>query len=93
MLKDRIESVWKYPKEAARRRISGDLYIKFSIKKNGKLDEVEILRTSGYRVLDEAVVQALRHADPYWPLPENYEKDVLEIRGHFIYVYGVNYAM
>jgi TonB family protein len=93
MLKDRIESIWKYPKEAVRRGISGDLRIKFSIRKNGKLDKVEILRTSGYRALDEAVIQALKNADPYWPLPDNYEKDVLEITGHFIYVYGINDAM
>jgi protein TonB len=88
MLRDRIESIWKYPKEAARRRLTGDLYIKFSIRKNGKLDKIELVRTSGYRALDEAAMQALKKAEPYWPLPENYDKEVLEITGHFVYVIG-----
>lgn len=88
MLRDRIESIWKYPKKAARRRLTGDLYIKFSIRKNGELDKIELVRTSGYRDLDEAAMQALKKADPYWPLPENYDKEVLEITGHFIYLLG-----
>jgi len=93
MLRDRIESIWKYPKEAARRGLAGDLYIKFSIRKNGELDKIELVRTSGYRDLDEAAIQALKKAEPYWPLPENYDKEVLEITGHFIYVIGSMYVM
>jgi protein TonB len=88
MLRDRIESIWKYPKKAASRRLTGDLYIKFSIRKNGKLDKIELVRTSGYRELDEAAMQALKKGEPYWPLPENYDKEVLEITGHFVYVLG-----
>ncbi len=88
MLKEKIESIWRYPKEAARLGISGDLYLKFSIKKDGKLGEIELLRTSGYKDLDEAAMKALKEAEPFWPLPEDWEKDDLEIRGHFIYVYG-----
>lgn len=88
LLKEKIESIWRYPKEAARLGISGDLYIKFSIKKDGKLGEIELLRTSGYKDLDEAAVKALKEAEPFWPLPEDWEKDDLEIRGHFIYIYG-----
>lgn len=93
MLKEKIESVWQYPKEAARLGMSGDLYIKFSIRKDGRLDEVELLRTSGYKELDEAAMKALKDAEPYWPLPADWEKDTLEIKGHFIYIYGSSYVM
>ena len=88
MLKEKIESIWRYPKEAARLGMSGDLYIKFSIKKDGKLGEIDLLRTSGYKDLDEAAMKALKDAEPFWPLPADWEKDDLEINGHFIYVYG-----
>lgn len=88
LLKEKIENIWQYPKEAARLGLSGDLYIKFSIKKDGRLGDVEVLRTSGYKELDEAAVKALKDAEPYWPLPADWEKNVLEIKGHFIYVYG-----
>jgi len=93
MLKEKIESIWRYPKEAARLGMSGDLYIKFSIKKDGKLGEIDLLRTSGYKDLDEAAMKALKDAEPFWPLPADWEKEDLEINGHFIYVYGSTVIM
>lgn len=88
MLKERIEGIWQYPKEAARRGLSGDLYMKFTIKKDGRLSEVTLLRTSGFRELDEAAIKAVKKAEPFWPLPDDWDKDDLEIKGHFIYIFG-----
>jgi len=93
LLKGRIESTWKYPKEAEKLGLSGDLYIKFSIKRNGELGEVELVRTSGYRDLDEAAIDALKKAFPWWPLPKDYKGEELEITGHFIYIYGNRYLL
>jgi protein TonB len=93
MLKEKIEQVWKYPKEAARLGISGDLRVKFIIKRDGKLGEVEVSRTSGYRYLDEAVIKALKDGEPYWPLPDDWEKEDLEINGHFLYIFGGTHIM
>ncbi len=93
LLKDKIENIWKYPKEAARLGKSGDLYIHFSIKRDGRLGKVELIRTSGYRELDESAIKALKEAQPYWPLPDDWENDELNINGHFIYVYGTTYLM
>jgi protein TonB len=93
MLKERIESIWKYPKKAARQGISGDLYMQFTIKKDGSLGNVELLRTSGHSELDDAAVKAIKRAAPFWPLPEDWDKDDLEIKGHFIYVFGGTMAM
>jgi protein TonB len=88
-LKGRIESIWHYPAEAARRGLYGDLYIRFTIKKNGTLGDIELLRTSGHRDLDQAAMQALRDGAPYWPLPDEWGKDALPVTGHFVYsIYG-----
>lgn len=89
-LKEKIEGIWRYPPEAAEKGIYGDLYIRFTIKKDGRLGNVELVRTSGYRNLDEAAMRALRDAEPFWPLPQEWKKDELVITGHFIYsLYGV----
>lgn len=88
MLKDKIESIWKYPVEAAKRGISGDLYIKFSIERDGGIGEVKLVKTSGYIDLDEAAVKALKDSAPYWPLPDDWEGNELAITGHFIYFLG-----
>jgi len=88
-LKERIERIWHYPSEAARRGLYGDLYIRFTIKKNGMLGDVELVRTSGHRDLDQAAMQALKDGEPYWPLPDEWGKDTLPVTGHFVYsIYG-----
>lgn len=88
-LKERIESIWIYPYDAATRGIYGDLIIKFTIKKNGELGEVELMRTSGFKSLDDAALRALRDAEPFWPLPDEWGMETYTIMGQFIYtIYG-----
>lgn len=91
-LKEKIEGIWKYPPDAAARGIYGDLFIRFTIRKNGMLGDVELVRTSGHRSLDEAAQRALREAQPFWPLPDEWKKDTITITGHFVYsTYGQPY--
>jgi protein TonB len=88
-LKERIESIWVYPPYEAEHGIYGDLEIRFTIKKNGQLGSVEILRTSGHKSLDDAAIKALRDGAPYWPLPDDWGMEAYTIEGHFIYtIYG-----
>ncbi|MFH0932810.1 MAG: TonB family protein [Nitrospirota bacterium] len=88
-LKERIESIWIYPPNAAEKGIYGDLIIKFTIKKNGKLGAVELVRTSGFRDLDDAALRALKDAEPFWPLPDEWGMEAYTIEGHFVYtIYG-----
>lgn len=90
-LKEKIEGIWKYPPEAAARGIYGDLKIKFTIKKDGRLGSIELERTSGHTDLDEAAMQALRDAEPFWPLPDEWGRDAMTIDGHFVYsIYGAH---
>lgn len=90
-LKEKIEGIWRYPRDAAERGIYGDLYIRFTIKKNGKLGAVDLIRTSGYKSLDDAAIKALRDAEPYWPLPDEWGRDGLTITGHFVYTHYGSY--
>jgi periplasmic protein TonB len=88
-LKEKIESIWVYPPEAAARGIYGDLKIRFTILKNGKLGEVELVRTSGYKMLDDAAIKALKDGEPYWPIPAEWGMESYTVPGHFIYsIYG-----
>jgi len=88
-LKERIESIWIYPPDAAAKGIYGDLLIKFTIKKNGKLGAAEVVRTSGYKTLDDAALRALRDAEPFWPLPDEWGMEAYTIEGYFVYtIYG-----
>ena len=90
-LREKIEGIWKYPAEAAERKLNGELYIRFTIKKDGVLGAVELVHTSGYKILDDAAIRALRDADPYWPLPDSWNEDSLTITGHFVYYFHNTY--
>lgn len=88
-LKEKIERIWIYPPDALARGIYGDLIIKFSIKKNGRLGAVELIRTSGHKSLDDAAIKALRDAEPFWPLPAEWGMEAYSIEGRFLYtIYG-----
>ncbi|MBM4135757.1 MAG: energy transducer TonB [Nitrospira sp.] len=88
-LKEKIESIWMYPIDAAENGIYGDLIVRFTIKKNGSLGSVELVRTSGYKSLDDAALKALNNAEPFWPLPDEWGMEAYTVVGHFIYtIYG-----
>ena len=88
-LKEKIESIWEYPADARQRRLYGDLRIRFTIRKDGRLGLIELERTSGYKSLDDAAIKALKDGEPYWPLPDEWGMDSYTINGHFIYtMYG-----
>lgn len=91
-LKHKIEKAWVYPYSATKDGIYGDLRISFVIRRDGTLGEVRVVRTSGQVVLDEAALKALKAAEPFWPLPELFQKEALQINGHFIYTLTDRYV-
>ena len=88
-LKQKIEGIWEYPPDAARKGLYGDLIIHFTIRKDGRLGAVELIRTSGYKMLDDAAIKALKDGEPYWPIPESWGMEAYTVKGHFFYaIYG-----
>lgn len=76
-----------YPEEARRKRIFGDLRIAVTILPDGSVEGVEILLSSGERVLDQAAVRIIRSAAPFARFPQEMGKwDKLEIirTWHFV---------
>jgi periplasmic protein TonB len=69
-----------YP-SAAKGRLYGNLVLTAVIKSDGSLDRVEINRTSGQKVLDEAARRIVEMAAPYPPFPDAIRRDtdILEI--------------
>lgn len=64
-----------YP-EAARGRLYGTLKLSVTIKADGSVDTVELERTSGHKVLDEAAIRIVRMAGPYAAFPADIRRDV-----------------
>lgn len=81
-----FELVWTYPAEAARRGMQGVVRVQFTIMKDGSVEQIQVVQSSGHKILDDAVVEALRLSSPYAPLPGSYEEDELPVTGSFRYV-------
>lgn len=64
-----------YPEEAKRRDLSGNLVLDVAIRADGTLDSINIRRSSGQKILDDAAVRIVRLAAPFAPLPPEMRKD------------------
>ena len=69
-----------YP-DAARGKLYGSLLLSVTIRADGTVDNIEILRSSGHKVLDDAARRIVQLAAPYANFPPDIRKDtdVIEI--------------
>jgi len=70
-----------YPERARRRNLDGSLVLSVDVLPDGSIERVQVLRSSGYELLDEAAVRIVRLAAPYAELPPDIraETDILTI--------------
>jgi len=81
--RQRIETVGtqNFPQEARRLRIFGSLLLTVSIKSDGSVEQVEIERSSGHQILDQAAMRIVELAGPFSQFPAAFssEYDILSI--------------
>ena len=65
-----------YPEEAREKKFSGQLRMTVSLKPDGRIDNIEINQSSGFKVLDEAAKKIVELGAPYAPFPEDIRKEV-----------------
>ncbi len=78
-----------YP-AAARGKLYGSLVLTVSISHDGSLNRIDINRSSGYPVLDDAARRIVRMASPYSPFPPEIRRDtdILEITRTWYFTQG-----
>ncbi len=57
-----------YPEKARQEKIFGSLSLKVSINTDGTVHEISILRSSGFKILDDSAIRIVRLAAPFAPL-------------------------
>ena len=79
----RIEKIGNenYPEAARKNNLYGSLLITVAIRANGGLENIEILRSSGNKILDAAAIHIVELAAPFagFPLELREDTDVLHI--------------
>ena len=64
-----------YPEVARQQRLYGSLLITVSIRSDGTLENIEINRTSGNRLLDAAAVKIVEMSGPFSVFPPDIKRD------------------
>ncbi|GAP65156.1 TonB family protein [Mizugakiibacter sediminis] len=67
----RIERIGNlnYPDEARRRQLHGDLVLTVGLNRDGTIKSMDVIQSSGHKVLDDAAMRIVRLAAPFPPIP------------------------
>jgi protein TonB len=64
-----------YPEAARQQKLYGSLLLSVSIRSDGVLENVEVVRSSGNRILDAAAVKIVQMSGPFAPFPPDIKRD------------------
>lgn len=72
----RIERIGNlnYPDEARRRQLHGQLVLTVGLAADGRVRSVDIIQSSGHKVLDDAAIRIVHLAEPFPALPKTSEE-------------------
>jgi len=82
---DAVYGSWKYPSEAARAGIQGMTPVKITFNRKGEIVNIQLLRSSGSRILDDEVFRALHAIGPLGGFPKEYTKEEFHLIAFFQY--------
>lgn len=70
-----------YPDQAKRAKIAGNLVLDVALNPDGSVRNAVVLRSSGYKVLDDAALRIVELAAPFSPFPDDIrsETEILRI--------------
>lgn len=78
-IKRKINRVQNYPEEAKSNFLKGTSVVQFTILKNGGVEDVRIVKSSGFDILDKSAVQTIKRAAPFDPFPRRIDVSKLAI--------------
>lgn len=69
---NRIERVGNlnYPDEARRRQLHGQLVLTVGLARSGQIKSIDIIQSSGHKVLDDAAIRIVHLSAPFPPIPQ-----------------------
>jgi len=80
-----IESNKIYPKRAVVGNIEGKVFLKFSLYKNGIAKDIKVIKSSGYKILDNAAIEAIKRSLPFPKFPEDLNKNKIVLSLQLIF--------
>jgi TonB family protein len=84
-LKRRIQNEWVYPEEAWSRGVGGELLLIFTLNKNGSMTFLRLVNSSGFPMLDQEALRAVKQAAPFDPFPPEMGEEPVNFAASFVY--------
>lgn len=84
-IQELIEKNKKYPKIAKRLNQSGEIYLNFTIYKNGQIANIKITKSSNFRRLNKAAIEIMSEIEKFDPIPDELNKDIWNITVPIVY--------
>jgi TonB family protein len=85
IIREKIMLQWRYPPEAKQNLIEGRLAVIFSLNRQGHMTRIDVVKPSGFSILDREALRAVSTAAPYPPFPEHVTVSRLNIEASFDY--------
>jgi periplasmic protein TonB len=80
-----VYGVWHYPQAALLRGIEGVTPVKITFNRGGEIVHVELLESSGSKILDDEVIRTLKQIGPVGSFPKGYTGQAFNLIAFFQY--------
>jgi len=84
-IKRKIQENKRYPYQAKKEHIEGVVELQFTIDKNGFLKNVNIIKTSGYKILDDEALATINRSAPYPSISDKINIERLDLQVKLIF--------
>ena len=79
-LRSAIEAKKYYPKRARRLKREGDVIVDFIIHRDGNIEAIDVLHSSGTELLDRAAIDAIKRLGQFRPIPPEIPRDSWKLK-------------
>ncbi|MDN5924718.1 MAG: energy transducer TonB, partial [Xanthomonadales bacterium] len=63
-----------YPAQARQRKLTGNLVLTVGLLRDGSIKSVDIIQSSGHKILDDAAIRIVHMAAPFPHIPKTSDK-------------------
>lgn len=76
----KIAQAKTYPSIARERKQQGKAFLSFKLDRDGKILELSVENSSGYKILDQAAIKAIKEAAPFPAIPASLNKNYASLK-------------
>jgi protein TonB len=83
--RNNIYGVWNYPPRSAERGEEGTCLLKITVNRDGTVEKVQLMESSGHRALDDQAIAAVHKGASYGTISKHYKEETLTLFAFFEY--------